>query len=303
MFSTERGAANLLIGVVLGLIVLKIAVGWLSGSISVLAQAMDSLLDLFAGLVTFFAIRIANKPADRQHPFGHGKVEDIAGVVQGVLIFITAGLIVYSAVQRILNKATVELAEAGIGVMVVSVIASLSLSRHLRKVSQTTGSIALEANARNINADIYSAIAVLVGLLVVRFTDLNIMDPIIAIAMAIYIAKLAYDTLGKPLLGLVDASLPRSEQAVIESCLADWKGQVVDFHKLRTRRSGNQRHVDLHLVMAKDTNLNEIHKVCDLLEHHIRSRLPRTDVVIHVEPCDGECKHCSIDASVCKNKD
>lgn len=303
MFSTEKGAANLLIGVVVGLIVLKITVGWLSCSISVLAQAMDSLLDLFAGLVTFFAIRIANKPADRQHPFGHGKVEDIAGVVQGVLIFIAAGLIVYSSVQRIVNRTTVELAEAGIGAMVVSVIASLSLSRHLRKVSRATGSIALEANARNINADIYSAIAVLVGLLAVRLTGLSIMDPIIAIGMAIYISKLAYDTLGKPLLGLVDASLPRSEQMVIESCLDEWRGRVVGFHKLRTRRSGNQRHIDLHLVMAKGTNLEQLHQVCDLLEHDIRSRLPRTDVVIHVEPCDGKCEYCSIDSSVCQSKD
>ncbi len=302
MFSTEKGAANLLIGVVIGLIVLKITVGWLSGSISVLAQAADSFLDLFAGLVTFFAIRIATKPADREHPFGHGKVEDMAGAVQGVLIFIAAGLIVYSSVQRIINRTTVELAEAGIGVMVISVFASVFLSRHLHKISQATGSIALEANARNINADIYSATAVLVGLLVVRLTGLNILDPIVAIGMAIYIAKLAYDALGKPLLGLVDASLPRSEQVVIESCLAEWRGQVVGFHELRTRRSGNQRYIDLHLVMAKDTSLEQTHQMCDLLEHDIRSRLPRTNVVIHVEPCDGKCRYCSIDSSVCQTK-
>ncbi|MBM3117982.1 MAG: cation transporter [Chloroflexi bacterium] len=303
MFSTERGAANLLIGVVIGLIVLKVTVGWLSGSISVLAQAADSFLDLFAGVVTFFAIRIATKPADRGHPFGHGKVEDMAGVVQGVLIFIAAGLIIFSSVQRIINKTSVELAEAGIGVMVISVITSVFLSRHLRKVSQATGSIALEANARNINADIYSATAVLVGLIVVRLTGLNILDSIVAIGMAIYIVKLAYDTLGKPLLGLVDASLPPSEQAVIESCLAEWRGQeIVGFHELRTRRSGNQRYVDLHLVMAKDASLEQTHQVCDLLEHDIQAKLPRSNVTIHVEPCDGKCKQCPIDSSACQTK-
>jgi len=302
MFSTERGAANLLIGVVIGLILLKIIAGWISGSISVFAQAADSFLDLFAGLVTFFAVRIATKPADEEHPFGHGKVEDMAGMVQGVLLFIAAGLIIYSSVQRIINKTPIELAEAGMVAMVVSMVASVLLSRHLLKVSRATGSVVLEANARNITGDIYSTAAVLVGLLVVRLTGLSILDPIIAIGIAIYIAKIAYDAINKPLLGLVDASLPRSEQAVIKSCLAEQGNQIVGFHELRTRRSGNQRHIDLHLVMAKGISLERAHQVCDLLEVDIRLKLPRTNVTIHVEPCDGKCKECSVNSSVCKTK-
>jgi cation diffusion facilitator family transporter len=302
MFSTERGAANLLIGVVVSLILLKLIVGWISGSISVFAQAADSFLDLFAGLVTFFAVRIATKPADEEHPFGHGKVEDMAGVVQGVLIFIAAAVIVYSAVGRIIHKTTIEFAEAGIGAMAVSMVASILLSRHLLKVSRATGSVVLEANARNITGDIYSTAAVLVGLLVARLTGLSILDPIMAIGMAIYIAKIAYDTLGKPLLGLVDASLPTSEQTVIESCLAEQGSQIVGFHELRTRRSGNQRYIDLHLVMAKNISLEQTHLVCDLLEHDIQARLPRTNVIIHVEPCDGRCKQCSVDSSACQTK-
>ena len=302
MFSTERGAANLLIGVVVSLILLKLIVGWISGSISVFAQAADSFLDLFAGLVTFFAVRIATKPADEEHPFGHGKVEDMAGVVQGVLIFIAAAVIIYSAVGRIIHKTTIEFAEAGIGAMAVSMVASILLSRHLLKVSRATGSVVLEANARNITGDIYSTAAVLVGLLVARLTGLSILDPIMAIGMAIYIAKIAYDTLGKPLLGLVDASLPPSEQTVIESCLAEQGSQIVGFHELRTRRSGNQRYIDLHLVMAKNISLEQTHQVCDLLEHDIQARLPRTNVIIHVEPCDGRCKQCSVDSSACQTK-
>ena len=302
MFSTERGAANLLIGVVIGLILLKIIAGWISGSISVFAQAADSFLDLFAGLVTFFAVRIATKPADEEHPFGHGKVEDMAGMVQGVLLFIAAGLIIYSSVQRIINKTPIELAEAGMVAMVVSMVASVLLSRHLLKVSRATGSVVLEANARNITGDIYSTAAVLVGLIVVRLTGLSILDPIIAIGIAIYIAKIAYDAINKPLLGLVDASLPRSEQAVIKSCLAEQGNQIVGFHELRTRRSGNQRYIDLHLVMAKGISLEKAHQVCDLLEVDIQSRLSRTNVTIHVEPCDGKCKECSVNSSVCKTK-
>jgi cation diffusion facilitator family transporter len=302
MFSTERGAANLLIEVVIGLILLKVITGWISGSISVFAQAADSFLDLFAGLVTFFAVRIATKPADEEHPFGHGKVEDMAGVVQGILIFIAAGLIIYSSVGRIINKTPIELAEAGMVAMVVSMVASILLSRHLLKVSRATGSVVLEANARNITGDIYSTAAVLVGLIVVRITGLNILDPIIAIGIAIYIAKIAYDAISKPLLGLVDASLPRSEQAVIKSCLAEQGNQIVGFHELRTRRSGNQRYIDLHLVMAKGISLERAHQVCDLLEVDIRLKLPRTNVTIHVEPCDGKCKQCSVNSSACQTK-
>jgi cation diffusion facilitator family transporter len=302
MFSTERGAANLLIGVVIGLVLLKIIAGWISGSISVFAQAGDSFLDLFAGLVTFFAVRIAIKPADEEHPFGHGKVEDMAGAAQGILIFVAAGLIVYSSVLRIINKTPIELPEAGMVAMVVSMVASILLSRHLLKVSRATGSVVLEANARNITADIYSTAAVLVCLIVVRITGLNILDPIIAIGIAIYIAKIAYDAISKPLLGLVDASLPHSEQAVIKSCLAKQGNQIVGFHELRTRRSGNQRYIDLHLVMARGISLEKAHQVCDLLEADIRSRLPRTNVTIHVEPCDGKCKECSVNSSACNTK-
>ncbi len=299
-FSTEKGASTLLIVVVIGLIVLKIIAGLISGSISVFAQLTDSLLDLFAGVLSFVAVRIAIRPADEEHPFGHGKVEDIAGMVQGVLIFVAAGMIVYASVLRIIHKTGLQLAEAGIGVMVVSMIASLGLSRYLLRVSNITGSIVLEANARNIQGDIYSAAAVLVGLLLVRVTGVVILDPLVAIAVAVYLVKLAYETARKPFLGLVDASLPRAEQAVIESCLAVYGKQVVGFHELRTRRSGSQRHIDLHLVMSKYVSLEYAHQMCDLLEQDIKSKLPRSNITIHIEPCDGNCKKCALNSSVCK---
>lgn len=303
VFSTEKAASAVLVGVVTGLIALKIVVGLISGSISVFAQATDSLLDLFAGALTFVAVRIAIKPADEEHPFGHGKVEDIAGVVQGVLIFIAAAMIIYGSVLRIVRGGNLQLAEAGVGVMLVSMVASICLSRYLLKVSSVTGSTVLEANARNIQGDVYTAAAVLVGLLVARITGIAIFDPLLAIAFAAYLVKLAYDTARKPFLGLVDASLPQTEQAVIRSCLAAYEGRVVGFHELRTRRAGNQRYIDLHLVMAKDTSLEHAHEVCDLLEHDIRSKLPRSNITIHVEPCDGKCKQCTLDSSRCKVSD
>jgi cation diffusion facilitator family transporter len=193
VFSTKAGATKLLIGVVIGLIVVKVVVGWLTGSISVLAQAADSLLDLFAAIITFSAIRIAAKPADTEHPYGHGKVEDIAGAGQGILIFVAGGLIIYAAINRIIEGSTVELAEAGVAVMAVSIVASIFLARHLLRVARHTNSVALEANARNIATDVYSASAVLVGLAIVQFTGRYIIDSAIAIAVAIYILKVAVD--------------------------------------------------------------------------------------------------------------
>jgi cation diffusion facilitator family transporter len=293
MFSTKAGVTRLLIGVVVGLIILKVVVSWLTGSISILAQAADSLLDLFAGIITFSAIRIAARPADAEHPYGHSKAEDIAGVVQGILILIAGGLIIYSAIGRIIAGSSIELAEAGIAVMAVSIVVSVFLSRHLLSVSRITGSVALEANARNIATDVYSASAVLVGLTIVRFTGLNILDPVIAIGVAIYILKVAIDTIRKPVSGLLDEKLPPSQQAVIEACLRKRDREVSGFHALRTRRAGSQSYIDLHLVMAGDISLEQAHQICDQIEVEIRSALHGASVIIHAEPCDSECEQCS----------
>ena len=293
MFSTKTGATRLLIGVVISLIAFKVVVAWLTGSISILAQATDSLLDLFAGIITFSAIRLAAKPADAEHPYGHGKVEDVAGTLQGILIFLAGGLIVYSAIRRIVEGSRVELTEAGIAVMAVSIVVSILLSRHLLRVSRSTGSVALEANARNIASDVYSALAVLAGLAIVRFSGLSIIDSVLAIGVAVYIVKVAIDTIRKPISALLDEKLPASEQAVIEDCLRKHSREVSGFHALRTRRAGSQSYIDLHLVMAGDISLERAHQICDQVEGDIQRALREASIIIHAEPCDGECEQCS----------
>ena len=294
MFATKSGAARLSIIVVIALVALKVVVGAVTGSLSILAQAVDSFLDLFAVIVTLLAIRIAARPADEEHPFGHGKAENMAAIAQAILIFLASGSIIYAAVRRIQTGATLELTEAGIVVMVVSIIASIFLSRHLLRVSRLTDSLALQANAHNIAADVYSAAAVLVGLLVVRFTGLSIIDPILALLVAVFILKVAYDVLRNSFGGLVDAKLPEAEETTVRSAITEhFGGEVVDFHALRTRKAGSQRYIDLHLVVPKDTSLDEAHRMCDHLEQDIESKLGNTSVVIHVEPCDGNCDWCS----------
>ncbi|MEE8599367.1 MAG: cation diffusion facilitator family transporter [Dehalococcoidales bacterium] len=302
MFSTRSGAAKLAVVVVIGLVGLKVAVAVVTGSISIIAQAVDSFLDLFAIVVTFLAVGIAARPADEKHPFGHGKVEDIAAVVQAILIFAAGGLIIYSAVLRIITGTTIELTEVGMGVMLVSVVASLFLSRHLRRVSQATDSIALEASARNIAVDVYSAAAVLAGLLVIRFTGLQIFDPIIALLVALFILKVAYDVLTRSFGRLIDVKLSEAEENIIRASIMECAGEVVGFHELRTRKAGNQRYIDLHLVMPKDASVEEAHRLCDELERDMKTRLSYTTVLIHVEPCSEECSQCHTPPRLCKKR-
>ena len=301
MFSTRSSAAGLALVVIIGLIALKVVVAVITGSISILAQAVDSFLDLFAVVITLFAVSIATKPADEKHPFGHGKVENIAAIVQAMLIFTAGGLIIYSAVHRIIVGATVELTEAGIGVMLVSIIVSVFLSRHLFKVSQTVDSIALQANAHNIAVDVYSAAAVLAGLIAVRFTGLNILDPIIAMAVALLILKAAYDVMRKSFGGLVDIRLPEAEEVEIKSCIMEHYSELVSFHELRTRKAGSWRYIELHLVMPKNASVEEAHRMCDHLEQDIEKRLHHnSSVTIHIEPCSIECDQCHVSCNLRK---
>ena len=294
MFSTRSGAAKLALVAVAGLIALKVSVGILTGSISILAQAVDSFLDLFAVIITFFAVVIAARPADKEHPFGHGKVEDIAAIAQAMLIFAAAVLIIYSAVRRIMLGAVIAETETGIAVMLVSIIVSIFLSRHLLKVSREVDSSALQANAHNIAADVYSATAVLVGLVVIRFTGFNIIDPIIALLVALYILKIGYGVLRGAFGVLIDAKLPEAEEGIIRSSIQEFGCQVVGSHELRTRKAGNRRYIDLHLVMPATTSVQEAHNVCDQLEQKIEARLPRTSVTIHIEPCSTKCEQCTV---------
>ena len=294
MFTTRKGAAKLTLVVVTALVGLKIAVAIVTGSLSVLAQAVDSFLDLFAVVIILFAVGVAARPADESHPFGHGKVEAIAAVGQAMLILTAGGFIIYSAVQRIISGVSLELTEAGIAVMLVSMIASIFLSRHLLRVSRATDSIALHSTARNISADVYSAAAVLAGLIAVRFTGLSILDPIIALLVVLFILKAAYDVLRIAFGELTDTRLSEAEENAIRSCFQKHESEIVSFHKLRTRKAGSQRYIDLHLVIPKNASMEEAHRMCDHLEQDIKNRLHNSIIIIHVEPCSVECDQCSI---------
>lgn len=276
------------------LIILKLIAGILTGSVSLLAEAIHSVMDLIAAIVAFISVRIADKPADAEHHFGHGKAENISGVIEGLLIFVAACIIINEAVHRFIEGATMEMVELGIGIMAVSIVVNVIVSRYLLRVSSATDSLALEADARHLTTDVMTMSGVLIGLVAVRLTGLFVLDPIVAVLVALLIIKAAYDITKKSFGGLIDASLPAAEESTIKSCIMKYNTLVVDYHKLRTRKSGSQRYIDLHVIIPKNISIEEAHEVCDQMEKDIKATLQRTDVTIHVEPCTEDCDRCPV---------
>ena len=295
MFSTKTSAAGLSILSNSVLVALKLTVGIIMGSVSVISEGAHSAVDLLAALIAFFSIRAAAKPADEEHEFGHGKIENISGSIEALLIFLAAGFIIYEAIVKIINIKTwrPEFLVAGIGVMAFSVVANFFVSRFLHRMANRTDSVALEADAWHLTTDVWTSLGVLVGLVIVEITHWYILDPIIAIGVALLIFRAAWNITRKSMGGLVDMRLPQAEEDIIASSITEHLGEITGFHELRTRKSGSQRYIDLHLVLPKSVTLEEAHKLCDHLESDIKSKLSNGLVTIHCEPCeqaeDGSC--------------
>jgi len=300
MSTTKENAAKLSIASVSLLIIIKVVASILTGSISIRADAVHSTLDLIAAVTTFIGVRISGRPADERHPFGHGKAENVSSTVVAGLIFVAGGIIVYTAVRRLIVEAPLESIGIGIYVTAAAIVINILISRYLSKVARDTDSLALAADASHLFSDVLSSIAVLVGLIVVRLTGLNILDPIVALLVALLIIRVGYTTLRKSFGGLVDVKLPEAEEVEIKSCIIEHYSEVVSFHELRTRKAGSQRYIDLHLVMPKNASVDEAHRMCDHLEQDIENRLHYTSVTIHVEPCSIECEQCQISCSLRK---
>jgi len=294
MFNTKESVAKLSILTIGSLIALKVVASILTGSIAILADAVHSVIDFSGVIIGYIGIKVAGKPADEDHAFGHGKAENIAGGIIAGLIFVAAGTIFYQAVRKLIAGGTVESVTVGIYITVVALVINTAVSWRALKVSKKADSIALEATARDMMADVFSSGAVLVGLVLFRLTGLAILDPIVAILVSIIIGWTAFFTMKKSLAGLMDTRLPEEEEAELRSCIEEHISELAGFHDVRTRKSGDQRFIDLHLLLPKDASLEEAHQMCDHLEVDIEARLPNANITIHVEPCNVECDQCKI---------
>ena len=291
-------AAGLSILVIILLIAAKAVASVLTGSIGIRADAIHSAIDLTGAVIGLLGIRISRRPPDEEHAFGHGKAEAIAGSVISVLIFLAAASIIYEAVRRLATGGSLESLGLGIYVTSAAILVNLVISYYARRVARSHDSLALEATARDMLADVLSSVAVLVGLLLVRITGQSVADPIVSLLVAALIARTAYVTMKQSLDGLMDTRLPPAEEEYIKK-LVKQRG-VPGFHQLRTRKVGSERHIYLHLLMPKDASVEEAHNVCDALERDIERTLQRTDVTIHVEPCSKDCKVCG---AICDFRD
>ncbi len=280
------------------LVVAKLAVGLAIGSLSVLAEAIHSGLDLLAAVIAFLSVREAGKPADEGHPYGHGKIENLSGTVEALLVLAAAFWIGYEALQHLLTAQTVRSPGAGMAVMAVSAVLNTLLSRYLLRVAAATDSVALRADALHLLTDVYTSAGVLVGLGLIKLTGWAALDPLVALAVAVMIVRAAWQLLRHSFLPLLDISLPGEEQEEILRVIEGFRNRYLEVHMLRTRKAGGERHIDLHLVLPKAMPVAAAHRLCDDIEAALAARYPSSHVLIHVEPCDElENGRCTLDVT------
>jgi len=279
------------------LIIIKVVVGLLIGSVAVISEAIHSGMDLVAAVIAFLAVRASGREADERHPFGHGKFENLSGTIEALLIFAAAAWIIYEAIRKLIDPHEIDMPFWGVGVMLVSALVNLFVSQRLFKVGKETDSVALKADAWHLRTDVYTSTGVMVGLLVIWVVgmispgvDLRWLDPVVAILVALMILKAAWDLTRESARDLMDVSLPEEDVAWIGRLINDGWPQVHSFHHLRTRKAGSNRFVDFHLVVDDHMPVGEAHALSDQIVLAIKERLPETRVNIHVEPCEFECK-------------
>ncbi len=284
------------------LIVLKLVVGIMMQSVSVISEAVHSGLDLVAAIIAWFSVRESGKPADDEHRFGHGKIENVAGTIEAVLIFGAALYIIWEAVHK-LRSGVVQVESLGLGalVMLVSAVANYLVSRYLLGVAVRTDSVALEADAMHLRTDVYTSVGVLGGLAAIKLTGIAMLDPIIAIVVALMIIKAAWDLTKTAFFHILDVKLPDDEEALIHDVMDNYRGRFIEYHKLRTRKSGHIRHIDMHLVVPKRMTVEAGHTLSHHITADIGKRLAHSHILVHIEPCPGECASCPAEFSDCKN--
>jgi len=279
-----------------GLVLMKFIVGTSIGSVSIISEAIHSSMDLIAALIAFFSVRKSAEPPDAQHEFGHGKFEDISGLIEALLIFIAAVLIIWEAGQKLLGESSEllnpELLIWGIAVMGISALVNWYVSNRLFKVAKQSESIALESDAWHLRTDVYTSLGVFIGLILIRLTGIAILDPLIAIGVAIVIMKAAYDLTRRSLSDLIDHSIPPADEKRIQEIICDHASIYAGFHDLKTRRSGPEIFIEFHLVLPGDISVLQSHDLADHLESDLKTEFPRANITIHAEPCNEGCTRC-----------
>ena len=292
----KRGAARLSVISNSILVIAKLVVGIMSGSVSILSEAVHSGIDLVAAGIAWYSVRVSGKPADDDHRFGHGKIENVAGTIEAVLIFAAALFIILEALHK-LRSGVVAVGSLGLGaaLMAASAIVNYLISRHLLNIAVKTDSVALEADAMHLRTDVYTSVGVLGGLIAIKLTGITLLDPLIAITVALMITKAAWDLTKAAFFHILDVKLPDDEEAQIHDVMTHYTGRFIEYHKLRTRKSGHIRHIDMHLVVPKQMTVEAGHALSHQISADIEKCLPHSHILVHIEPCPGGCNSCSVE--------
>jgi cation diffusion facilitator family transporter len=285
MIQTKSGAAALSIASNALLIAIKLAAGAITGSIAIVTEAVHSTIDLVASVVAFVSVRKADEPADAEHPYGHEKVESLAATIEGLLILVGAGIIVYEATHRLVVGAQVERLGVGMAVMGFSVLANLAVSTVLSRQAKAHESPALEGDAAHLRTDAMTSAGVLLGLALVQVTGDAAFDSITALVVAAAIVTAGLRIVRRSSGVLVDEALPGDEMDRIEAAIAAARTpEVAGYHKLRARRAGSRRYIDLHVQYRSGTSLERAHELAHAMRDSIEAAIPRAEVLIHAEP-------------------
>ena len=282
---SNRAAALLSVASNTFLLLAKLVVGLVTGSVAVLSDAANSGGDLLASGIAYAGVRAAARPADDTHPYGHEKTENLAALVEGIMVLAAGAIVAVEAGRRLIqgSAALMDL-DLAVAVMVVSAVVNLAVSNRLRRVARRTGSPAIEGDAVHLASDVWTSAAAAAGLVLVAVTGWTPVDALIGIAISLYVIAVGGRLTWRAVQVLLDSSLPADEMAAIEGVLADFAAQEqVSFHALRGRRAGSKRHVDMHMVVPPDTTVRHGHVMSGRVKGAVCEALPNAEVLIHLE--------------------
>jgi cation diffusion facilitator family transporter len=283
--------AWLSVGAALTTMALKGFAAWLTGSVGLLSDALESMVNLGAALLALWMLRVAVVPPNEKHPFGYSKAEYFSAVLEGALIIVAALAIVGAALPRLVEPRPIESFGAGVVLSLVATAVNLGVALVLLRASRRHHSVALEADAHHLLTDVWTSIGIVAGVGAIAVTGWLILDPLIAIAVAVYIVWTGVGVIRRSILGLLDRSLPEHELQHIRDVLEPYRAQGLDYHALRTRRAGRHRLVELHLLVPGAMSVRDGHRLSDQVEAAIRAALPGTAVLTHLEPIEDPASY------------
>ncbi|ANZ95092.1 MULTISPECIES: cation diffusion facilitator family transporter [Brochothrix] len=268
----------------LTMFILKLIVGFVTGSVAIISEAIHTSMDLFASILTYFSIQIARQPADKKHPYGHGKAENLSGTVETLLIYVAGIWIIIECIDKLRHPAEITLPFLGIGVMLFGALVNGIVGYLVKRSADKLGSVAMKSNALHLTTDVLTSLGVAVSLLLVHYTGMLWLDPVIGMLTALYIMYEATVLLKESFPPLMDSRLSTKEELLITDAIETYQSNYIEYHDFRTRRAGTEIYIDFHLIVAQEMSVGRAHELCDEIEYSIQQHFSQAEILIHIEP-------------------